>query len=93
VISSFFALIIFYAYHKHREFEKYISTFEKDIEEKYYNQCQKYGYDPFELIEEMDKKLKEKEEQKKKQKKLKKMDQQELEEFNSIKGRIEKKND
>ena len=102
-------MIFAYAYRKHREFEEYISKFEKDVQEKYYAQCQKHGYDPFALIEEMEEKLKEKEERKKLERtiekeekeekkekeelKLLKMNKMEAQEYHSKKGTFEKKND
>jgi len=96
--------MIYYAIRKHREFEKYMDEFESSVEEKYYNQCMKYGYDPLALIEEMDKQLKKKKEEKSKNskkeitenddnKKIQEMNEEETEEFKSIKGKYEKKND
>eukprot|EP00833_Pecoramyces_ruminatium_P008892 jgi/Orpsp1_1/1182924/evm.model.c7180000083176.1 len=86
---SMFSLLIWYAYRKHREFEEYIDNFEKNVEERYYNQCLKHGYDPFAMIEEMERQLKDKEDYKK----IQKMEEKEIKEFLSIKGKLQKKND
>jgi len=103
-----FSLLAYYTYRKHCEFEKYINEFEKNVEEKYYNQCLKHGYDPFALIEEMEEQLKEKERLKKlkktdekeetklikkETKKIEKMTEKEISEYLSTKGKFEKKND
>jgi len=103
VAVLFFTFIFTYAYRKHREFEEYINKFEKEVQEKYYAQCQKHGYDPFALIEEMEEKMKEKEKQKKLEKKIEKEEEEEFkllklskkeaQEYYSIKGSYEKKND
>lgn len=60
IIGIFFSAILRFAYRKHREVQDYINKFERDIEEKYYERCEKHGYDPFKLIEEMEKKIKRK---------------------------------
>jgi len=78
VAVLFFTFIFTYAYRKHREFEEYINKFEKEVQEKYYAQCQKHGYDPFALIEEMEEKMKEKEKQKKLEKKIEKEEEEEF---------------
>jgi len=62
---TFISILAYYSYRKHLEFEKYINEFEKNMEQKLNDHCLKYGYDPFAIIEEMDKKSKEKEETKK----------------------------
>ncbi|KAG4085533.1 hypothetical protein H8356DRAFT_1739783 [Neocallimastix lanati (nom. inval.)] len=65
IVMTFISILAYYSYRKHLEFEKYINEFEKNMEQKLNDHCLKYGYDPFAIIEEMDKKLKEKEETKK----------------------------
>jgi len=97
----FFSLIFAYGYRKHREFEEYINKFEREVQEKYYAQCQKHGYDPFALIEEMEEKMRDKKEKKKLEKaiekdekeelKLLKMNKTEAQEYHSKKGTFEKK--
>jgi len=103
VIITLISSMLYYAVRKHREFEEYMDKFESSVEEKYYNQCMKYGYDPLALLEEMDKQLKKKKESKnensKKEitendnKKIQQMDEEETKEFMSVKGKYEKKND